>query len=71
MPWIWLDNKRCLQTQHPLGLIHFTLFRNLILSYGISEQCFTINLHNYRTQQLLSARTTDKEVTKFLVLDAN
>jgi hypothetical protein len=69
-PWIWVDNQRCLQTKHSQGLIHFTLFKDLILSYGMaSGNSFTINLHNYRTQQLLKERTTDKKVVTFLIIN--
>jgi hypothetical protein len=68
LPWIWLNGKRCLQTKHPKGIIHFTLLKDMLLSYGIADNCFTINLHNYRTQQLISERTTDKQISAFLIL---
>lgn len=35
-PWIWKNNRRCLKTKHSKGLIHFAIYKDLILSYGIS-----------------------------------
>ncbi len=35
-PWIWKNNRRCLKTKHSEGLIHFAIYKDLILSYGIS-----------------------------------
>ena len=52
-PWIWKNGERCIKTKHSQGLIHFTLSQDLILSYGISEKTYTLNLHNYRTKTLL------------------
>ena len=63
-----MGNHRCLQTKHSQGLIHFTLFKDLVLSYGISDNSYTINLHNYNTKELLTERTTDKKVMSFLML---
>lgn len=52
-PWIWKNGQRCIKTKHSMGLVHFTLYNDLILSYGLSEKAYTINIHNYRTQKLL------------------
>lgn len=68
-PWIWKNGKRCVHSRHSSGLIHFTIHKDLVLSYGISENSYTINLHNYRTKQLIAERTTDKEIISFIMLN--
>ncbi len=70
-PRIFISGVEAFRTQHKKGLIHFTIQQNIILSYGIGDDCYSLNLHNLRTGKLIAERTTFHEVTSFLILGAN
>lgn len=56
------------RTLHKNGLIHFTLLGDFVLSFGLDLECYSINLHNYRTRQLVAERTTYHSINQFLML---
>ena len=67
-PWIWVDDKRIIQTTHPQGLLHFSIHKDFIVSYGIDNKSYTVNLHNTRTRKLIAQRTTDSKISSFLLI---
>lgn len=58
-----------LQTTHKQGLMHFIQHKDFILSYGASNEFYTINLHNFRTGELLVERTTYHEIMGFVMIN--
>jgi hypothetical protein len=53
-PMIYLLCKGAIKTTHRIGIIHMSVYKNYVLSYGISEkigenEVYSINLHNYHT----------------------
>jgi hypothetical protein len=68
-PWIWIDGKRIIQTTHQQGLIHFSIYKHFILSYGIDNRSYTINLHNICNRKLIAQRTTDSKISSFLLIN--
>ena len=68
LPWVWRGGERCVQTTHTRGLLLFSLQQDFLLSYGLSDGTYTLNLHNYRTGQLLAQRTTNAQITHIFFL---
>lgn len=60
---------RSLPTTHELGIIHMSTFKHYLLSYGLLKASFSINLHNYKTGQLLMKRTTELKIHEFIFIN--
>jgi hypothetical protein len=73
-PMIYLLCKDAIKTTHIKGIIHMAVYKNYVLSYGIAEkngdkQLYSINLHNYRTGELLHTSYTDIMVCEFILIN--
>jgi hypothetical protein len=72
-PMIYLLCKGAIKTTHYSGIIHMRTYKNYVLSYGIAEkikekQEYSINLHDYRTGELLHSSFTDIKVCEFILV---
>lgn len=66
-----IPKNRSILTTHEKGIMHLTACEQFVLSYGISEKGYSINLHNFMTGELIASSYTDIRVAKFLVLPIN
>lgn len=50
-----------------------TVHKSYVLSYGILSNTlsYSVNLHNYKTRQLISKRTTELKIHEFIFINEN
>ena len=68
-PSIYILFKGEIPTTHTKGIMHLTLYQDFILSYGICNDGYSINLHNYKTKELLHQSIVNYEISEFIFIN--
>ena len=68
---IYILFNKILRTEHHKGVLHFKIFKDIIVSYGVHGTEYSINVHNHNTGQLLHHCCTDDKINEFIIVDRN
>ena len=55
-------------TSHRKGVLHFNIFNEFVISYGVYGSEYSINIHNHETLELLHHSCTNDNINQFIVV---